>query len=80
MVAGRPRYVTALGETDTPAGWRANKAHGGVLLDVDSGEPPQQLLRFFQIPLILQEAGQGGHASQHLLVIPAALTCMALVS
>ena len=31
MVDGRPRYVTALGETDEPAGWRANKAKGGVL-------------------------------------------------
>jgi uncharacterized protein (TIGR03032 family) len=38
MVDGRPRYVTALGETDTPGGWRGNKAKGGVLLDIDSGE------------------------------------------
>ena len=38
MVDGRPRYVTALGETDTPAGWREGKARGGVLLDVGSGE------------------------------------------
>jgi uncharacterized protein (TIGR03032 family) len=38
MVAGRPKYVTALGTTDAPAGWRANKARGGVLMDVDSGE------------------------------------------
>lgn len=38
MIDGRPRYVTALGETDEPAGWRANKARGGVLIDVDSGE------------------------------------------
>jgi uncharacterized protein (TIGR03032 family) len=38
MVDGRPRYVTALGATDTPAGWRANKAKGGVLMDIDSGE------------------------------------------
>ncbi len=37
MVDGRPRYVTALGETDTPMGWRANKARGGVLMDVDTG-------------------------------------------
>jgi len=37
MVDGRPRYVTALGESDEPAGWRANKAKGGVLMDVDSG-------------------------------------------
>jgi uncharacterized protein (TIGR03032 family) len=38
MVDGRPRYVTALGETDTPAGWRANKARGGIVMDVTSGE------------------------------------------
>ena len=38
MVDGKPKYVTALGETDTPAGWRANKARGGILMDVDSGE------------------------------------------
>jgi uncharacterized protein (TIGR03032 family) len=38
MVDGRPRYVTALGETALPAGWRANKAKGGIVMDVDSGE------------------------------------------
>ena len=38
MVDGRPRYVTALGETDEPAGWRANKASGGIVMDVASGE------------------------------------------
>jgi uncharacterized protein (TIGR03032 family) len=38
MEGGRPRYVTALGETDEPAGWRANKARGGIVMDVVSGE------------------------------------------
>jgi uncharacterized protein (TIGR03032 family) len=38
MEGGRPRYVTALGETDEPAGWRAGKARGGILMDVSSGE------------------------------------------
>jgi uncharacterized protein (TIGR03032 family) len=38
MADGRPRYVTALGETDSPAGWRANKARGGILMDVANGE------------------------------------------
>jgi uncharacterized protein (TIGR03032 family) len=38
MVGGRPRFVTALGETDEPAGWRANKAKGGIVMDVDCGE------------------------------------------
>lgn len=32
------KYVTALGTTDTPAGWRENKAHGGVIMDVPSGQ------------------------------------------
>jgi uncharacterized protein (TIGR03032 family) len=36
---GVPRYVTALGTTDTPGGWREHRLHGGVLLDVPSGEP-----------------------------------------
>ena len=35
---GIVRYVTALGNTDGPAGWRTNKAKGGVLIDVPSGE------------------------------------------
>jgi uncharacterized protein (TIGR03032 family) len=38
MVEGRPRYITALGETDAPAGWRENKASGGIVMDVESGE------------------------------------------
>lgn len=37
MVEGKPRYVTALGETNTCDGWRQNKANGGVLLDVETG-------------------------------------------
>jgi uncharacterized protein (TIGR03032 family) len=38
LVDGRVRYVTALGETNTPGGWRANKRDGGVLIDVPSNE------------------------------------------
>ncbi len=38
MVDGKPRYATALGDTDTMGGWRANKARGGILMDVPSGE------------------------------------------
>jgi len=33
---GPVRYITALGETDTPGGWRANKASGGILMDIAS--------------------------------------------
>jgi uncharacterized protein (TIGR03032 family) len=34
---GKPRYVTALGETDEMQGWRPNKARGGLVMDVESG-------------------------------------------
>ena len=35
---GKPQTVTALGAGDQPRGWRENKASGGVLIDVPSGE------------------------------------------
>jgi uncharacterized protein (TIGR03032 family) len=35
---GKPAFVTALGETDTQGGWRENKARGGCLIDLASGE------------------------------------------
>ncbi len=68
MVDGKPTYVTALGETDTPGGWRANKRSGGVLMDVDRNEV---LLRGLSMPhsprlwagrLWLLESGQGSLA------------------
>ena len=36
LIDGRPAYVTALGETDTAGGWRANKKDGGLVIDVQS--------------------------------------------
>src|SRR4051812_38120824 len=44
---GEPKYVTALAETDTPQGWRADKAHSGCLIDVASG---QTVARGFAMP------------------------------
>ena len=38
MEAGRPRFVTALGETDVVGGWREGKANGGVVIDVTSDQ------------------------------------------
>jgi uncharacterized protein (TIGR03032 family) len=38
LVDGQVRYVTALGETDTAGGWRANKRSGGILMDVPSNQ------------------------------------------
>lgn len=62
---GRVRYVTALGETDTPGGWRDNKRNGGVLIDVDSSEVIARGLsmphspRWYRNQLWLLESGDG---------------------
>lgn len=37
VAEGKPLYVTALGESATPEGWRPTRADGGILLDVPSG-------------------------------------------
>ena len=47
MADGAPKYVTALAETDTPQGWRPNKATSGCLIDVASG---QTVARGFAMP------------------------------
>jgi uncharacterized protein (TIGR03032 family) len=39
MLQGKPKFVTALGRSDYVGGWRSAKATGGVVLDVESGEP-----------------------------------------
>jgi len=36
LQSGRPRYATALGETDTPQGWRSDKAKCGCLIDIEA--------------------------------------------
>jgi uncharacterized protein (TIGR03032 family) len=63
---GQPRYVTALAESDQPAGWRANKKDGGILLDVTTNAV---LLRGLSMPhsprwyagrLWVLESGAGG--------------------
>ncbi len=38
VVDGRPRYVTALGRTDTAGGWRDDKNAGGLLYDIVRGK------------------------------------------
>lgn len=62
---GRIRYVTALGETNAPAGWRDNKRNGGVVIDVDSGETIVRGLsmphspRWYRNRLWVLESGDG---------------------
>ncbi len=57
LAGGRPAWVTALGETDTPAGWRPNRAAGGVLIHVDSNEV---VLRGLSMPHSPRVANDGG--------------------
>lgn len=47
MADGKPRFVTVLGEADTPQGWRPNKVTGGCLIDVATG---QTVARGFAMP------------------------------
>jgi uncharacterized protein (TIGR03032 family) len=37
VVAGLPRYVTALGQTDARGGWRESKVTGGIVMSVPDG-------------------------------------------
>jgi uncharacterized protein (TIGR03032 family) len=38
MLNGKPKLVTALGETNEAGGWREKKANGGIVMDVATGE------------------------------------------
>jgi uncharacterized protein (TIGR03032 family) len=65
IVDGQPAYVTALGRTDTPRGWRENKRNGGVLLTVPGGDIIAERLsmphspRWYRGNLLLLESGTG---------------------
>ena len=68
MLNGKPKFVTALGEIDTPGGWRENKKTGGILMDVETNEI---LLRGLSMPhsprwyndrLWVLESGEGSLA------------------
>lgn len=69
MLEGKPRWLTALGETDTPQGWRANKKDGGILIDALSNEIVARGLsmphspRWYQGRLWFLESGRGSLAT-----------------
>ena len=72
MVDGHPKYVTALGETNTPGGWRANKAKGGILMNIENNEILLRGLsmphspRWHQRKLWVLESGDGSLAQVDL--------------
>lgn len=65
MRDGKPKYVSALGTSDQAAGWRENKAFGGIIMDVDSNEMIIQGLsmphspRWYRGKLWVLESGAG---------------------
>jgi len=65
MVDGRPKYVTALGETDTVNGWRENKRDGGILIDIEQNKVILRGLsmphspRWYQNKIWMLESGYG---------------------
>lgn len=72
LLNGQPKYVTALGETNTAGGWRANKASGGILMDVASNEVVLRGLsmphspRLYDDRLWVLESGEGSLSSVDL--------------
>jgi len=66
VVDDRPKYVTALGTTDTAGGWRERKADGGVIIDIEtdqviaSGLSMPHSPRWYRDQLWVLESGQGG--------------------
>lgn len=62
---GVPRYVTSLGTSDEPLGWRKNKAYGGMLMDIKTNTVLAEGLsmphspRMYRGRLWLLESGRG---------------------
>ena len=65
IINDKPKYVTALGKTDTKGGWRTNKRNGGILIDVESNEIVMEGLsmphspRWYRDKLWILNSGEG---------------------
>ena len=72
LVDGTPKYVTALGTTDTAGGWRENKARGGILMDITTNKILVKGLsmphspRWYRDRLWVLESGDGSLATVDL--------------
>jgi len=53
---GKPRYVTALGESNIEKGWRRDKVSGGILIDVEKDEIVLRNLSMPHSPRIYDDA------------------------
>lgn len=73
MVDGRPGFVSAVSRSDVNDGWRDQRAHGGVIVDVATGETVASGLsmphspRFYRGRLWVLDSGTGhfGHVDLH---------------
>ncbi len=65
LAKGKPKYVTALGTSNEPRGWRPTKSNGGVIIDVDTHQRITEGLsmphspRWYQDRLWALESGKG---------------------
>lgn len=65
MRDGKPKFVSALGTSDKPAGWRENKAFGGMIMDIDDNRMITEGLsmphspRWYRDKLWVLESGAG---------------------
>jgi len=72
MANGKPRWLSALGATDTAQGWRDNKKDGGVLLDyatrdvIVRGLSMPHSPRWYRDRLWVLESGRGSLATVDL--------------
>ncbi len=67
----KPAFVTMLGNTDTPGGWRINKANGGLMMDVSTKRTIAKGLsmphspRWYRDQLWFLESGKGTFSKMH---------------
>lgn len=72
MVEGRPKFVTALSQTDEPNGWRELKGTSGVIVDIESNKIVTSGLSMPHSPrwhngqLWVLESGKGSIATVNL--------------
>ena len=66
VIDDRIKYVSALGESNEPGGWRKNKRDGGLLMDVETNEVITRGLsmphspRWYRGRLWVLNSGEGG--------------------
>jgi uncharacterized protein (TIGR03032 family) len=72
LMDGKPKWVTALGTSNEPGGWRENKKAGGIIMDLDSNEIVCRGLsmphspRWYADKLWVLESGTGGFGTVDL--------------